>query len=105
MRRQGVVVDAVSAGEIERALRAGFLPNSHPAGIVYTADVFDHQALELVVKHNIPVNIGSPDMIDQLGQVAPGRNIALRINPGFGHGQVRQRECRAQSPFRCDRLR
>ncbi len=86
MRRQGVVVDAVSAGEIERALRAGFLPNSHPAGIVYTADVFDHQALELVVKHNIPVNIGSPDMIDQLGQVAPGRNIALRINPGFGHG-------------------
>ena len=25
-------------------------------------------------------------MIDQLGQVAPGRNITLRINPGFGHG-------------------
>lgn len=86
MRRRGVVVDAVSAGEIERALRAGFTPDSHPAGIVYTADVFDREALELVVKHNIPVNVGSPDMIDQLGEVAPGRNIALRINPGFGHG-------------------
>ena len=25
-------------------------------------------------------------MIDQLGSRAPGRNITLRINPGFGHG-------------------
>ncbi|QDV23823.1 diaminopimelate decarboxylase [Aureliella helgolandensis] len=86
MRRHGVVVDAVSAGEIERALAAGFRPDTHPAGIVYTADVFDQAALDLVVQHNIPVNCGSPDMIDQLGAVAPGRNIALRINPGFGHG-------------------
>lgn len=86
MRRNGVVVDAVSAGEIERALKAGFRPGSDPAEIVYTADVFDRAALELIVEHNIPVNIGSPDMIDQLGAVAPGRDVALRINPGFGHG-------------------
>ena len=86
MRQAGVVVDAVSAGEIHRGLRAGFNPTAHPAGIVYTADVFDHEALQLVVQHHIPVNVGSPDMIDQLGQVAPGSNIALRINPGFGHG-------------------
>jgi diaminopimelate decarboxylase len=25
-------------------------------------------------------------MIDQLGERAPGREITLRINPGFGHG-------------------
>jgi diaminopimelate decarboxylase len=25
-------------------------------------------------------------MIDQLGAAAPGRNITIRINPGFGHG-------------------
>ncbi len=86
MRRRGVVVDAVSAGEIHRALKAGFVPNSQPAGIVYTADVFDRESLDLVVERNIPVNVGSPDMIDQLGERAPGRNIALRINPGFGHG-------------------
>ncbi|MEZ6134856.1 MAG: diaminopimelate decarboxylase [Pirellulaceae bacterium] len=86
LRKLGVVVDAVSAGEIGRALRAGFNPASHPAGIVYTADIFDRESLDLVVKHNIPVNVGSPDMIDQLGERAPGRNIALRINPGFGHG-------------------
>jgi len=54
--------------------------------VVYTADIFDRESLELVVKNNIPVNCGSPDMISQLGQAAPGREITLRINPGFGHG-------------------
>ena len=86
LRKLGVVVDAVSAGEIGRAMRAGYRADTNPAGIVYTADVFDKAALDLIVRHNIHVNIGSPDMIDQLGEVAPGRNITLRINPGFGHG-------------------
>src|SRR5690606_23504227 len=86
LRKLGVMVDAVSAGEIGRALQAGFDPRSRPAGIVYTADIFDREALELVVQHGIPVNLGSPDMITQYGERAPGSNIALRINPGFGHG-------------------
>jgi diaminopimelate decarboxylase len=25
-------------------------------------------------------------MLDQLGELSPGRNVTLRINPGFGHG-------------------
>ncbi len=86
LRKLGVVVDAVSAGEIVRALKAGFSGQSRPSGIVYTADILDKAALDLVLRHDIIVNVGSPDMIDQLGTVAPGRNIILRINPGFGHG-------------------
>jgi diaminopimelate decarboxylase len=85
-RRHGVVVDAVSAGEIHRALRAGYATHGDPPPIVYTADIFDRDALDLVVKHKLHVNCGSPDMIDQLGSVSPGHNITLRINPGFGHG-------------------
>lgn len=86
VRRHKVVVDAVSAGEIRRALAAGYAAGGEPPQIVYTADIFDREALELVVQHNIHVNCGSPDMITQLGERAPGRNITLRINPGFGHG-------------------
>lgn len=86
MRQQGVLVDAVSAGEIHRALKAGFSPAGSPPPIVYTADIFDAASLDLVLKHNLHVNAGSPDMIDQLGQMAPGREIMLRVNPGFGHG-------------------
>lgn len=86
VRRAGAVVDAVSAGEIRRALAAGFVAQGHPPGIVYTADIFDAAALELVVQHDLHVNCGSPDMIDQLGQQRPGASITLRVNPGFGHG-------------------
>jgi diaminopimelate decarboxylase len=85
-RRHGVLVDAVSAGEIRRALAAGYTPEGKPSPIVYTADIFDREALDLVVEKNIHVNCGSPDMIEQLGARAPGREITLRINPGFGHG-------------------
>src|SRR5690349_12434401 len=35
LRKLSVVVDAVSAGEIGRALRAGYVANSKPQGIVY----------------------------------------------------------------------
>jgi diaminopimelate decarboxylase len=86
-RQKGVVVDAVSGGEIHRAMKAGYKPGNteHPE-IVYTADVFDRETLDQVVKLKIPVNCGSPDMIDQLGERAPGSSITLRINPGFGHG-------------------
>ena len=86
MRRHGVVVDAVSAGEIHRALTAGYSADASKAEIVYTADLFDRAALEMVVEHGLVVNCGSPDMISQLGEVRPGAEVTLRINPGFGHG-------------------
>jgi diaminopimelate decarboxylase len=90
VRRHGVLVDAVSAGEIRRALAAGYKPEAQSPNaappIVYTADIFDRESLDLVVEKGIHANCGSPGMIDQLGQRAPGRHISLRINPGFGHG-------------------
>lgn len=86
VRRRGVLVDAVSEGEIRRALAAGYVPHGDPPPIVYTADIFDRASLELVAQLGLHVNCGSPDMIDQLGRRAPGSKITLRINPGFGHG-------------------
>src|SRR4051812_35200626 len=65
MRKNGVVVDAVSAGEIHRALKVGYSGQGHPAGIVFTADLFDEDAMGLIREHRIPVNVGSPDMITQ----------------------------------------
>ena len=86
LRRHGALSDAVSAGELHRAVAAGFRPEGTPPGIMYTADVFTAAALDLVVQERFQVNCGSLDMIDQLGARAPGREITLRINPGFGHG-------------------
>lgn len=84
MREQGVKVDSVSLGEIERALKAGFEPGGED--IVFTADVLGHATLARVSELKIPVNAGSIDMLEQLGQVSAGHPVWLRINPGFGHG-------------------
>jgi len=86
VRRQGALVDSVSATEIRRALAAGYSAQGNPPPVVYTADIFDAEALDLVVEKEIHVNCGSSDMIDQYGGRAPDREITLRINPGFGHG-------------------
>ena len=96
IRRAGVLVDAVSTGEIHRALAAGYtahadraadptgLPPAHP--IVYTADIFDRDSLDAVAKLGIHVNCGSSDMLEQLAERVPGASVTLRVNPGFGHG-------------------
>lgn len=86
MREQGVKVDAVSLGEIERALVAGFRPGSEKAEIVFTSDVIEKQTIERVIELDIPVNVGSIDMLVQLGKAKRHHPIWLRINPGFGHG-------------------
>ncbi len=95
MRSQGVVVDAVSAMEIRRALAAGYKPEPEKPGdpwpVVYTADVFDRDALDIIAgEAPVHVNCGSMDMIWQLGSRAPGREITLRLNPGFGHGHSKK---------------
>ena len=86
IRREGALVDCVSANEIRRALAAGYAVEGEPPPIMYTADIFDADSLELCVQKRVSVNCGSVDMIDQLGRRLPGANITLRINPGFGHG-------------------
>jgi diaminopimelate decarboxylase len=86
MRKQGVVVDAVTSGEVQRALAAGFAPHGDPHPIVYTADLLDAQGLETIRRYGLHVNCGSPDMVAQLAQAIPGCNVTLRVNPGFGHG-------------------
>lgn len=45
MREQGVKVDSVSLGEIERALAAGFDPKADSDAIVFTADLIDDATL------------------------------------------------------------
>lgn len=86
MYEQGVKVDSVSQGEIERALMAGYKPQENKDDIVFTADMIDQPTLALVAEQQIPVNAGSVDMLQQLGEVSPGHRVWLRVNPGFGHG-------------------
>lgn len=86
MRAQGVLVDAVSRGEILRALAAGYCAGGARSEIVFTADLFDAATLDCVLAHGVTVNAGSIDMLAPLGRRSPGHGVWLRVNPGFGHG-------------------
>jgi diaminopimelate decarboxylase len=57
---------------------------------VLTTDVLDRPTLERVVALKLPVNVGSPTMLSQLGERSPGHPVWLRINPGFGHGHSKK---------------
>ncbi len=86
IRDQGVTIDTVSVWEIERALKAGYTASE----IVFTADLFDHHISKFLREYHVHVNLGSPDMLEQYTQLKTGREVTLRINPGFGHGHDRK---------------
>ena len=88
VREKGLWIDAVSGNEVKRAMAAGFSGGNEPPQIMFTADLFREDALDIVKDSGVLPNVGSPGMIDDLkagGYVGP---IALRMNPGFGHGHV-----------------
>ena len=84
----GIWIDAVSGNEVLRAVAAGFAPGARPPVIMLTADVFRDNALAVVLEHGILPNIGSPAMLQALQQAGYRGPIAVRVNPGFGHGHV-----------------
>lgn len=92
LREQGAAVDCVSEGELERAISAGFGAgaDSAHAPVVYTADVISRSTLQRVVELGVPINTGSEDMLEQVGQARRGHPVWIRVNPGFGHGHSKK---------------
>jgi diaminopimelate decarboxylase len=88
VRAAGLWIDAVSGNEVLRARRAGFEMGSRPPVVMLTADVLRDNALTVVLEHGVLPNVGSPGMIDELRGAGYAGPIAVRVNPGFGHGHV-----------------
>ncbi|HEY0708941.1 MAG TPA: hypothetical protein VGG33_19180, partial [Polyangia bacterium] len=88
VRAAGLWIDAVSGNEVLRALRAGFPGGNEPPVVMLTTDVFRDNALTAVLEHGVLPNVGSPGMIRELRDAGYKGPIALRVNPGFGHGHV-----------------
>lgn len=84
MRAEGVLVDAVSQGELERALTAGYQVDGPNEPVVFTADLLDRATLRRVVELGVPVNAGSPQMLDQVGSASPGHPVWIGSTPASG---------------------
>jgi diaminopimelate decarboxylase len=88
IRAAGLWIDAVSGNEVLRARRVGFAMGNEPPVVMLTADVLRDNALTAVLEHGVLPNVGSPGMIDELRGAGYRGPLAVRVNPGFGHGHV-----------------
>jgi diaminopimelate decarboxylase len=88
VREAGLWIDAVSGNEVLRAARAGFAMGANPPVVMLTADVYRDNALRVVLENGVMPNVGSPGQIRQLAEAGYRGPIAVRANPGFGHGHV-----------------
>lgn len=88
MRAQHIWIDAVSGNEILGALAAGYASHATQPEIMLTTDVFRDNALDVVCAHGVLPNLGSPHMVHALTGAGYRGPIALRVNPGFGHGHI-----------------
>jgi len=82
-RALGLHIDASSDFEVERALRAGFAP----AQIQLTSQMPSRRLAEFV-RRGVRFNACSLHQLDQFGQVAPGGELSVRLNPGLGSGST-----------------
>lgn len=87
VREAGLDAECASAGEVERALAAGF-----PATrIHYTAVNPPGRDLDVVVaaweeKPGLTVTVGARDTLDRLAERGFDGRVCLRVNPGVGAG-------------------
>ena len=84
-RDLGLHIDASSDWEVERALRAGFAAER----IQLTSQMPCRRLPEFAAR-GIVLNACSLHELDAFGQAAPGRAIAVRLNPGLGSGSTKR---------------
>lgn len=83
LREAGTGVECASAGEVSRALAAGF----DPARVHYTAVNPPAEDLDYVVEQDgITITAGARDTLDRLRDRGFDGRLCLRVNPGVGAG-------------------
>lgn len=84
-RDLGLHVDASSDFEVERALRAGFA-----AERVQLTSQMPSRFLKEHLARGVLFNACSLHQLEAFGQVAPGRELSVRVNPGLGTGSTKR---------------
>ena len=82
-RDLGLHIDASSDHEVERALRAGFAPHT----IQLTSQLPSTRLPEHLAR-GVLFNACSLHQLELFARAAPGRELAVRMNPGLGSGST-----------------
>jgi diaminopimelate decarboxylase len=84
-RGLGLHIDASSDHEVERALRAGFAPDT-----IQLTSQFPSRRLAEHVARGVRFNACSLHQLEEFGRTAPGGELSVRINPGLGSGSTKR---------------
>lgn len=82
VREEGLRADAMSAGEIQLLLYAGYKPEE----LFFVPNNVSEAELRYAVDKGVLVSVDSLSQLEQLGKINRGGNAAVRFNPGFGAG-------------------
>ncbi|MBN2853894.1 MAG: diaminopimelate decarboxylase, partial [Clostridia bacterium] len=81
-REEGLHADAMSPGEIFVLEKAGFKNDE----IFYISNNVSKEEMMFAIERNITVSVDSLSQLDMFGQIAPGKKVCIRLNPGIGAG-------------------
>lgn len=82
VREEGMVVDAMSPGEIVMNLAAGFTPEQ----ILYISNNVSAEEMQFAIDHGVYVSVDSLAQLDMFGSINSGGKVVIRFNPGIGAG-------------------
>lgn len=82
IREEGLVVDAMSLGEIAVEKAAGF-DHDH---IFFISNNVSREEMQAVIDQQILISVDSLAQLEMFGQLSPGGKICVRLNLGVGAG-------------------
>lgn len=82
VREEGLHADAMSPGEIQVLLTAGFKPEE----LLFVTNNVSPDEMKFAIDRDILVSVDSLSQLRQYGKLNPGGRVAIRFNPGVGAG-------------------
>lgn len=82
VREEGLLIDAMSPGEIFIELKAGYKPED----ILFISNNVSDEEMLYAIKAGVLISVDSLAQLKQYGRLNPGGKVAVRINPGVGAG-------------------
>lgn len=82
VREEGLRADAMSAGEIQLLLHAGYKPEE----LFFVPNNVSEAEFQYAVDKGVLVSVDSLSQLELLGKINPGGKAAVRFNPGVGAG-------------------
>ena len=82
IKDEGCDVDAMSPGEIQVQLQAGFKPEQ----ILYIGNNVSAAEMSYVISQGIAVSVDSLSQLELYGKLNPGGHVVVRFNTGIGAG-------------------